>query len=33
LLDEERTRLTVGSRFLRLVGVSDDTGTLLRNDD
>jgi hypothetical protein len=33
LLDEERTRLTVGSRFLRLVGVSDDTGALLRDDD
>ena len=32
LMDEEQTRLTLSSRFLRLVGVSDD-GTLLRDDD
>lgn len=32
LLDEERSRVTVGSRFVRLVGVSDDGGDFLKDD-
>lgn len=32
-MDEERARVTVGSRFVRLVGVSDDDGALLADDD
>lgn len=32
LTDDERARVTLASRFLRLVGVSDDTGALLVDD-
>jgi len=31
-MDDERARVTLASRFVRLVGVSDDTGTLLQDD-
>jgi hypothetical protein len=32
LTDEERARVTVATRFLRLVGVSDESGQLLADD-